>query len=165
MAKYRRFIRKYYIPLTIIVFIIIDSPQWIDAILSMEERMHETGANISWLWWITVPIGVLMLIFIFWQVTRPSEAESKEKWEHYNKLVDLIIRTETEPHENWNEIVADMQRELNAIGDNTINKHMKLYFPVLDEDEYVGIKPSRATNQIIIDRTRNHMVSKYKRWE
>lgn len=40
-----------------------------------------------------------MLLFIIWQATRPSEAESKEKWEHYNNLVDLIIRTETEPYE------------------------------------------------------------------
>ena len=88
----------------------------------------------------------------------------KQKWEHYNKLTDLIMSTEDAPHEKWSEVVANMQRELKAIGDKTISRYMRLYFPVLDEAEYVGIKPSRAVSQKIIDLTREHMIRKYRRY-
>lgn len=86
-----------------------------------------------------------------------------QKWEHYNKLTDLILSLETAPHKEWTTIVAKIQRELNAIGDKTLNKYMALYFSVIDEDEYVGIKPSRASSQKIIDLTREYMIRKYKR--
>lgn len=120
-------------------------------------------------WTIVVVAGVGGLLLITHGIRKsditPIEKEAMytNKWEHYNRLTDLIISIESAPHDKWSEIVADMHRELNAIGDKTINKYMRLYFPVLDEAEHVGIGLSRAVSQKIIDLTREHMITKYKR--
>ncbi len=86
------------------------------------------------------------------------------KWEHYNKLTDLVLSIENTPHENWSEIVANMHRELNAVGDNKINGMMKLFLDVIVEDEHVGIKPSQGAINLILDRTREYVNKKYKRY-
>jgi len=167
MGKHRAFLHKYRIPLALASFVFIGLPQYIDSLWSLYEKISEVeamGLNITWLYLITVPVGLGMLGYIIWQSTRVSAEESKLVWAHYNKLTDLILSLENTPHEKWSEIVADMQRELNTIGDKTINKYMSLYFRVIDETEYVGIHPPRFINQRIFDLTREHMIKKYKRF-
>jgi len=104
-----------------------------------------------------------MLGYIIRQSARVGAEESKSIWEHYERLSDLILKIETAPHEKWTEIVADMQRELTAIGDSKLDEMMSLYFDVLDEDEMVGINPARFVSKVILERTRKHMDRKYPR--
>ena len=129
MGMFNTVLRKHKIPFAITSAVFIGLPEYIDALWSLYERiagMGGAGLNIAWLYVISTPVGLGMLGYIIYLSTRVSGEESEKKWGHYNKLVDLIIRMETAPHEEWSAIVAAMQRELNAIGDKTINKHMRL---------------------------------------
>ena len=98
--------------------------------------------------------------------TIEREKYISDKWEHYNKLTNLILsldNLENATHNEWSAVIADMQRELNAIGDITINKMVKILFDALKEYEYVGITASRGVINGILDRTREYMILKYKR--
>ena len=56
------FSRKYRLLLAFLSAVIIQLPQYVDSIWSLSERISggESSMSVSWLYWITVPLGLGM---------------------------------------------------------------------------------------------------------
>jgi len=92
MVRYRAFIRKYKLLLGILSFVFIGIPEYVDTLWSLYQKiknMENVGLNVTWLYAITTPIGLGLLLFIIWQSRIPLE-NNEIAWEVYDNLVNLL---------------------------------------------------------------------------
>lgn len=72
------FIHRHKLFIGIFSFLFIGLPQYIESIWAVENRVQEvemtTQFSFDWLYFITMPIGLGMLIFIIWQSRKVSKA-------------------------------------------------------------------------------------------
>lgn len=99
------FVHKHSILLSVGSFLFIQLPQYVEALWSLIEHISGTtkpvegggSVSVSWMYWITVPFGLIMLGFVFWLVRKPvlSKAEKSKVAElmaSMNALDDRINR-------------------------------------------------------------------------
>lgn len=84
-------------------------------------------------------------------------------WEHYTKLVDLILSLENASRNDMPTIRADIQKELSEMSDSKIDEIMTQFLDAVEEVERFGTNPIPSVIRLALERTRQYMNRKYKR--
>jgi hypothetical protein len=137
--------------------ITIPSTNWID---------ENKAAYISIITIIALIIGALLWIFgirIEKNEIKNSINYRISKWEHFDKMVNLILSIEQSQVIDRPKIMADIQRELTQIGDSGLDEEMRPFQEVMLKEEEYNMKPSRYANDLILPKIRQYMNRKYKR--
>ncbi|MBN1643641.1 MAG: hypothetical protein JW856_02310 [Dehalococcoidales bacterium] len=120
------FVHRHKILLSVLSFIFIQLPQYVDSIWSLIEHFtgtsNNTGSasmNTTWLYWITVPLGLAMFGIILWLTKKPvlSNAEKNkviELMESVNILDDMMARHFNEIIEHNTDRVAEFKAKLRS---------------------------------------------------
>ena len=94
---------------------------------------------------------------------RDSTHTNSEKWEHFDRMVDLILNLEQAQNDERPNIMANIQRELTKIADSKLDQILKPFFVGMDFEEEFHIKTHRDEIEVTLARLRKYMNMKYKR--
>ncbi len=160
------FFRRYKGILSILSFLFVGLPQWVDSMWSLSERIQRlqtTHVDVRWLYWITIPIGLVSLIIIIWQSRKKATGR---EWEVYDRLsVSLRDLMNAKSEGERAEVFGHIERERGELPDTGLDTIIDLYLDAEAEGTRYGVNPISDTSQkalsLCLKRMRHHFYNKY----
>src|SRR5271157_4007954 len=94
-----------------------------------------------------------------------SPQANQQRWVHFDRLVNLILRLEQADNNERTDIMANIQRELTQIGDSKLDVIIKPFLVGMDFIEEFNLEVTRDVIQIRLEKLRTYMNGKYKRYK
>ena len=94
-----------------------------------------------------------------------SPQANQQRWVHFDRLVNLILRLEQADNNERTDIMANIQRELTQIGDSKLDVILKPFFDGMDWRGEFDLKAPRDGIQVTLKNLRKYMNGKYKRYK